>query len=42
MKVGQGVRTSPMLSLLPEEEGLSWMSRVSRILVILTPASLNL
>ena len=44
MRVGPATKTSPMLPILEEseEEGLSWMSRLSRILIILTPASLNL
>ena len=41
MKKSQATRTSPMPSLLPEEDRLSWMSRLSRIIVILTPASVN-
>ena len=41
MKVGQAAKTSPMLPILSEEEELTWMSRLSRILIILTPASVN-
>ena len=41
MKKSQATKTSPMPSLLPEEDRLSWMSRLSRIIVILTPASVN-
>ena len=41
MKISQTTKTSPVLSLLPEEDRLSWMSRLSRIIVILTPASMD-
>ena len=41
MKKSQATKTSPMPSLLPEEDRLSWMSRLSRIIVILTPASMD-
>ena len=44
MKDGQAAKTSSMLPILeePEEERMSWMWKLSRILIILTPASLNL